>query len=567
MTSVVGIDLGTTYSVVATLNERGTPQVLRNPLGDETTPSVVCFESPTSVLVGKAARNAALVYPDRTVSLVKRRMGTGATYTFHGVEHTPESISALILRALVDGAAPRRSTGEPVSAVITVPAYFGIREREATKAAAMLAEIDVLELISEPVAAAIHYGFAEDVGIGTALIYDLGGGTFDTTVLTLGRRIDVVATDGDVELGGADWDERLATHLLSQFEPGLDHRDPGDDPADDEQFMNELTLAAERAKRELSTATSHRTSMRWRGHAATVSVHRSEFESMSRDLLDRTLAIVERVVQAARGKGVASIDRCLLVGGSTHMPAVAAAMEQRFGWPPRRYDPDLAVAKGAALRAHQLVKLAVAEQASPPGGSSDRRGRSAAAVQWHGPDAAPGSTDVARPAAAAGVGRSAAAAGVGRSAARGLAASVAPRALGLLIDDSGDGTANRRFVQHVIHANAPLPAAGAVRVATIVDDQRSVRLRVYEQAGSVESAELEANRLVLDGQVSGLPPLKGGSPLEVRLDLDGDGRLLVVVTEPRSGARLDLEAYIDGVVDRDERVAASDRLALLTVRQ
>jgi molecular chaperone DnaK (HSP70) len=545
MSLVLGIDLGTTYSVVATVNERGVPVVLRNPLGDETTPSVVCFESATSVLVGKTARNAGPVYPDRTVSLIKRQMGSSRPRVFDGVEHTPESISALILRALVDGVAPDRGPGELVPAVITVPAYFGIREREATQAAAQLAGIDVLELVAEPVAAAIHYGFAEDVGIGTALVYDLGGGTFDTTVLILGGRIEVIATDGDVELGGADWDGRLAAHLLAQF---VAQAAPTEDPADDDEFMADLMIVAERTKQALSTTVSQRVPLRWRGHNVTVSVTRAEFEAMTADLLERGVEIVRRLLATARAKGVDTIDRCLLVGGSSHMPTVAAVLDERFGWSARLYDPDLAVAKGAALRAHQLLPRSVTGNASQPQGPS--------------PATAMPRTTTADP----GPGR----AGRDRAgldeAGRRLAASVASRGLGLLIHDSHDKTGARRYVEHVIHQNDALPASRRITVSTIVDGQQSVHLQLYEQAGAVESGDLDANRMVLDGEIVGLTPQPGGSPLRFTLSVDNDGRV-EVVAEDNKGRQMSIEAYIDGVVDRAERDAASANLARLTVRQ
>ncbi|MBE1491926.1 Hsp70 family protein [Plantactinospora soyae] len=567
----LGIDLGTTFSVVATLDSAGRPMILPNPLGEEATPSVVCFESPGSVLVGSAAYNAGPAFPDRTVALIKRQMGTDRLLRFDGVEYTPEAVSALILRALVHGVLPghRPESGRTVPAVVTVPAYFGIREREATQQACLLAGVRPLELVSEPVAAAVHYGFSDVAGIGTALVYDLGGGTFDGTVLSLGGRIQVAATDGDTELGGADWDRRLVSFLLEQF---LARVEPADDPADDEVFMAELLLTAERVKRALSSTSVHRVPIRYGGRGVTVTVSRDDFEAASRDLVDRSLVVLRRLLDAAGRAGVAEIDHCLLVGGSSKMPMIAAALAAEFGWRPRLFDPDLAVAKGAALRAHQLTQLAVQDRPETGdrepgprrtrpwtrGGGADGGGSTPVRVDWRRPDAAVVPVEAAPEFSPPG--------GSGLSIAP--AASVASRGLGPLVHDSHDRTGEHRFVAHVIHQNDPLPVANReLTLATILDNQRSVRIEVYEQAGAVESAEVADNRPVLDGELTGLPErLPAGSPIRLSLGLGLDGRLSITASEPGSGASLTLEACIDGVLDRAGRETVAHDLAALTVR-
>ncbi|GAA4720021.1 Hsp70 family protein [Phytohabitans rumicis] len=551
----LGIDLGTTYSVVATLDEHGRPIVLRNPLGEETTASVVCFESATSILVGSAARNAAPAYPDRTVALIKRQMGTDRLLSFDGVEYTPEAVSALILRALVDGVLPGRQPDQPVRAVVTVPAYFGIREREATQQACLLAGIDTLELVSEPVAAAVHYGFSETVGLGTAVVFDLGGGTFDATVLTLGGRIQVVATDGDTELGGADWDRRLVSHMLDQFTAQVR---PDTDPGDDEVFMSELELAAERAKRALSTTAVQRVPLWYAGRGATITISRADFEAATRDLVDSASQCLRRLLAAAGRAGVSEVDHCLLVGGSSRMPMIAATLADEFGWQPRLFDPDLAVAKGAALRAHQILRMPVSEKTWAP------RPRRAAE--------APGGADISARGPVPTLGGPAAEpdppAGATGLAAHPVAAVVA-RGLGPLVHDSHDKSGQRRYVWHVVHQNDPLPVVDRqITLATILDGQASIRIEVYEQAGAVESAEVDDNRLVLDGELSGLPPgLPAGSPIQLTLRIGLDGRLSLVATEPKSGAALTIEACIDGVLDGSGRERAARSLAGLAVRQ
>ncbi|MEV6239119.1 Hsp70 family protein [Lentzea sp. NPDC051838] len=508
---ILGIDLGTTYTVTAGIDATGRPVTLPNSLGDHTTPSVVHFDSPDRVLVGVAAKNASTVDPDNTVALIKRRMGTELDLFFHGVRHTPESVSALILRGAVGNA-----TG--VRAVITVPAYFGIREREATFQAAALAGIEVLELLSEPVAAALHYSTAVPDSATTTLVYDLGGGTFDTTVLKAGDHgVDVVATDGDSHLGGADWDARIASYLLENFARAV----PDVDPYEDETFLNEMTSLAEKVKRDLSRVASRKVALRCGGATASVEIDRTTIEAMGVDLVDRTLEITRRVLASARDRGVLRVGAVILVGGSSRMPAIARALHAELGVEPRLVEPDLAVAYGAAIRAHQLAGQSELRKAG---------GRLSAIAQ--------GSTR-----------------------------SVVPRSFGVLVEDSHDPSGQGRLVVHTVHRNDPLPASATTRFSTIVDGQDRVRVQIYEQAGDLPSSDVAHNRRVLDGELSGLPPLAAGSHVEVTLSVSADGLLSVSAREPRSGVTLDLQSYVDGVVDGSAHVELAASLAGVTVSQ
>ncbi|GAA0524245.1 Hsp70 family protein [Saccharopolyspora thermophila] len=508
---VLGIDLGTTYSAVATVDSGGVA-VIRNRLGELTTPSVVHFAAADTAVVGAAAQHSA--DPDNTVALIKRRMGTEFELEFHGVRHTPESVSALILRSLVDDAVAELGPHRTVRAVITVPAYFGIREREATLQAAHLAGIEVLEVLSEPIAAALHYtggipagttGRSGDVRsrTGAVLVYDLGGGTFDTTVLRTGvDGVHVVATDGDSRLGGADWNERIREHLAAAFVREFPAADP-----DDEEFRLHLQDASEQVKRQLSAVTSRRVALCCGDDAMTVELDRATLDELGADLVDRTLRIVDRVLAAAAEKGVTNIDEVLLVGGATRLPAISRAVHQHLGLAPKTADPDLAVVCGAALRAHQLA--------------SAGRPRTTAAV--------------------------------------------VPRSFGLLLQDSyrEDG---RSFVQHLVHRNEPLPAVATGRFATVLNGQRSVRIQVFEQSGDVPSPEVAHNRRVLDGEFTGLPDLPAGAVIEVTLRVSADGLLSVTAREPLSGAALELSAYVDGVVDAAASRELAGTIAGLTVR-
>ena len=356
---VYGIDLGTTYSAVGFVDETGRAAVARNGEGEETTPSVVYLESPTNVVVGTQAKAIAKIEPDHVVSLVKRQMGTSAVYSFHGQEHTPESLSALILKHLAAGA---EVDDEVRDVVITVPAYFGMRERDATRKAGEIAGLEVLGIVPEPVAAAVHYETSQGAVGRTVLVYDLGGGTFDTSVIRIDdNAVDVVCTDGDKDLGGADWDARLAEHLMTRF---VEEAAPDEDPRESEDLVQEVALLAESVKKQLSKHESRPVNLKLAGAAARFDVSRAEFEAMTEDLLDTTVAILRRTLDTLEDKSPGTtIDEVLLVGGSTRMPAVAERLAAEFGWTPRLFEPDLAVAKGAAIWA-----------LSPAGGAGDRAG-------------------------------------------------------------------------------------------------------------------------------------------------------------------------------------------------
>lgn len=521
---IIGIDLGTTFSAVATMGPTGRPITVRNQLGESTTPSVVYFESASSVLVGTAAQNLAVVDQDNTVALIKRQMGTECELRFHGVPHTPESVSALILRSLVqDASACLRETG-PVRAVITVPAYFGIREREATFQAARLAGIEVLELLSEPVAAALHYGTSglSDADGGAVLVYDLGGGTFDTTVLRIDASgIGVVATDGDSQLGGADWDERIADFLIDSFSRAVDG---GVDIDEDDMFPQQVLVLAETTKRALSTATTRPVHLRCAGRAATVRFDRATLEAICADLVDRTMTIVARTLESAAAKGVRRIDEVVLVGGSTRMPAIAAAVVERLQITPRLVEPDLAVAFGAAVRAHQLADEESRASLRRAGGTM--------------------ATIADRP-----------------------TASVVPRSFGVLVEDSNDPSAQRQFIQHIVHRNEPLPASATAVFCTIVPGQDRIRVQVFEQGGDVPSEEVMDNRRVLDGELRAPHGLPAGARIAITLRLSTDGRLSVAARDETSGATLNLQAYVDGVVDVSETRRMAESLTRLTIRQ
>jgi molecular chaperone DnaK len=354
MGRAVGIDLGTTNSVVTVL-EGGEPNVIANAEGSRTTPSVVAFAKNGEVLVGEVAKRQAVTNPDRTIRSVKRHMGTDWTVDIDGKSQTPQQISAFILQKLKRDA--ESYLGEPVSdAVITVPAYFSDSERQATKEAGQVAGLNVLRIINEPTAAALAYGLDKEAD-QTILVFDLGGGTFDVSLLEIGEGvIEVKATSGDNHLGGDDWDQRVVDWLVEKFKNAH-----GIDLSKDKMALQRLRESAEKAKIELSSSASATINLPYVTASDAGPLHldetlsRAEFQKLTSDLLDRVKGPFQQAIRDA-GISVSDIHHVVLVGGSTRMPAVVDVVKELTGGrePNKGVNPDEVVAVGAALQAGVL---------------------------------------------------------------------------------------------------------------------------------------------------------------------------------------------------------------------
>ena len=356
MARAVGIDLGTTNSAIAVL-EGGEPTIIPNAEGGRTTPSVVAFSKSGEILVGEIAKRQAVTNVDRTISSVKRHMGTDWSVEIDGKKYTAQEISARILAKLKADA--EAYLGEPVTnAVITVPAYFNDAERQATKEAGTIAGLTVDRIVNEPTAAALAYGLDKGKEDELILVFDLGGGTFDVSLLEVGKdddgfsTIQVRATNGDNRLGGDDWDARIVDWLIKQVKSKN-----GVDLSKDKIAMQRLKDAAEQAKKELSCATSTNINLQYLSMSESGPIHldekltRSNFQEMTADLLERTKIPFHNVIKDA-GVKVSDIDHVVLVGGSTRMPAVADVVRELTGKDPNKgVNPDEVVAIGAALQA------------------------------------------------------------------------------------------------------------------------------------------------------------------------------------------------------------------------
>ncbi|AQM60629.1 molecular chaperone DnaK [Clostridium baratii] len=355
MSKIIGIDLGTTNSCVAVM-EGGEPVVITNSEGSRTTPSVVSFQANGERLVGQVAKRQAITNPDKTIISIKRHMGTDYKVNIDGKEYTPQEISAMILQKLKADA--ESYLGEKVTqAVITVPAYFNDAERQATKDAGKIAGLEVLRIINEPTAASLAYGLEKADHEEKVLVYDLGGGTFDVSILELGDGVfEVLSTNGDTKLGGDDFDNKIMDYIAETFkaENGIDLRQ-------DKMALQRLKEAAEKAKIELSSSTQTNINLPFITADATGPKHidmnltRAKFNELTHDLVQRSIEPMKKAIADA-GISVGDIDKILLVGGSTRIPAVQEAVKNFTGKEPSKgINPDECVAIGAAIQAGVLT--------------------------------------------------------------------------------------------------------------------------------------------------------------------------------------------------------------------
>ena len=353
MGKIIGIDLGTTNSCVSVM-EGGKPVVITNPEGSRTTPSIVSFSKTGERLVGDLAKRQAITHPDKTVRSIKRKMGTDSRTEIDGKGYSPQEISAMILQKLKSDA--ESYLGESVSeAVITVPAYFNDAQRQATKDAGRIAGLDVKRIINEPTAAALAYGL-DNENEQTIMVYDLGGGTFDVSIIDIGDGvIEVLATSGDNNLGGDDFDQRIIDYLVREFQ-----KEEGIDLSGDKMAMQRLKDAAENAKKELSNMTTTDINIPFitaneDGYKnLSVRLTRADFDRLTADLVERTLTPVSNALNDA-GLQSSQLDKVLLVGGSTRIPAVEAAVKKATGKAPSKtLNPDECVAIGAAIQGGKL---------------------------------------------------------------------------------------------------------------------------------------------------------------------------------------------------------------------
>jgi molecular chaperone DnaK len=563
--TIHGIDLGTTNSAIARTGPDGRPQVLAGLSGEPTTPSVVLFASAGEHVVGEGARREARLDPEHVCALVKRRMGDAEwRFVAHGKGWSAPAVSSLILKSLVADAG--FATGEePTAAVITVPAYFGDEERRATMLAGAYAGLDVLDVLSEPIAAALAYGFGRldgaapmrgpaggpsaDLSKGnaheTVLVYDLGGGTFDATVIELAdRRISVLAVEGDHQLGGADWDERIALHLARRF---CAENPDAEDPLDDSAGAQALVLAAERAKHQLSDAERTDVVVAHDGARATVTLSRDELDDMTASLRHRTMDLTRACLAEAARRGVERVDRVLLVGGSSRMPAVAEALWLELDIEPQMHDPDLAVVRGAALYGEkkELERMVAADLRT--------RGRLRDGAELEAAAAADLDESCRLVADAYGVPL-----GQVRRAVEIQIDTVVSRGFGVLAVNSAAGRLEPAWL---VHRNDRLPIRVARSFGTMRPNQTEIQVTVVEQQGQVTSPRPEDAKVLVVGEISGIPEGHDeGSEVRVTFEMGFDGVLHVTAFHVDANIPLVLTATTGATLSQAEVARERDQL-------
>ncbi|MCL2055656.1 MAG: Hsp70 family protein [Oscillospiraceae bacterium] len=523
MNKVLGIDLGTTYSCVAYIDASGKPVVLKNAEGELTTPSVVFFESPGNVVVGTPAKESSKLYPDEVVGLVKRSIGQpGIAWDIHGASLTPEEVSSYILKKIVgDAAAALRAENllEPDEVirdvVITCPAYFGISERESTSKAGELAGLNVLGIINEPTAAAITYGITGMIENKVVLVFDLGGGTFDVTMIDIQpNAIKVICTGGDHSLGGKLWDDRIIEYVAAEYARQTGNTD---DILTDPETLQELSLSAERAKKMLSARERAPIAINYAGERARVELTREQFNSLTGDLLERTMLLTEQMLEDAGAKGYSRgrIDEVLLVGGSTRMPQITERLEAYLRIPVKIYDPDEAVAKGAAYYADRQSFFAdVVEKYSEQTGRDEQDVRR---------EIDEGAADIKELARAVDMEE-----GEGHSAAASIGiVNVTSRSFGTIAFESVGASEEEggEVLYNMIIKNTELPAREVRQFYTVAENQRTVSIRVLESlSGERHGAPGEGTEI--GEAVLELPEgLPAGSPVEIEFRLNESGLL------------------------------------------
>jgi molecular chaperone DnaK len=488
--TLVGIDLGTTFSAIATLDDHGLPMTVPNSDNEMLTPSAVLLLDDSSAVVGQAALDVALEQPDRVATIIKRKIGEPTFGPVAGRDFRPETLSAIILSKLVKDAEIR--LGPIRKAVITVPAYFDDTRRKATKDAGRIAGLDVIDILDEPTAAALAYSLQPLRSIGqrspvpaseerTVMVYDLGGGTFDVTLVRLSKnRFETLAIEGDVRLGGKDFDDRIVQHVAAEFVKAH-HSDPREDP----QSLVALRTAAERAKRTLSKLPRTTVTCTHAGHTLSVPLTREEFEALTRDLLFRTRFTCTNLLKQAKLTWQ-QVDRVLMVGGSTHMPMTGRMLQELTGKVP---DNSLAVsevvARGAALHAGIVAAHAPHDPSELGEGARQLLG------------------DV-------------------------VEVNVNAHSLGIEARNAADQLIN----DILIPKNTMLPTAGSRVYYTKVENQQRVRVKVLQG----EAPEAAMCIPIGECWIDGLPPnLPNRSPVQVRCGVASNGLIDVLALDMTSG--------------------------------
>jgi molecular chaperone DnaK len=547
---VYGIDLGTTYSCIAYVDEHGKAIVVPNAEGELTTPSVVYFESPDNLVVGRVAKEVTAIHTDLCVSTVKRAIGDpNWQRELYGQTYKPQDISSFILRKVVGDA--EKITGERIEdVVITCPAYFGVNEKEATRQAGILAGLNVLYVIPEPTAAALAYGIGQNED-QVILVYDLGGGTFDITLIEVkAGEINVICTGGDHQLGGKDWDDAIVSYFTHEFEEATGTS--ADEILEDQETYQELLATAERCKESLTQRKMVTAAIHFGGCKVKVDLTLEVFDRMTAQYLERTLSLTDQEIEKARAKGYAKIDKLLLVGGSTYMPQVIETIKNRFPFEVLQFDPHQAVARGAALFGQkryleEQIRIRIGEKTGKAAGQVDTEEISETVM-------AQAQMTVAKE---------------NRLALTDLKAIVEKKITNVTSKSFGIVVMNRQHrevVTNLIEIDDAVPKSIARFFATYDDGQTHVSLRCMENKQRGRS-EIDPGECSPVGEVllTFAHALPKNSPIQVTFDLGPDGRLTLKACDNVTGRQVSTLLKTESLLDEEQLNTAKRRDLLMPI--
>lgn len=547
---IYGIDLGTTYSAISVINADGKPEIIPNTEGNPITASAVYFENEENVIVGETAKEQGKIDSSRVVTLIKREMGTKWRGVFDDKEYTPEAISALILKYLVQGA---EQAGHKVkNVVITCPAYFGGSERLATKNAGIIAGLNVLAVVDEPIAAALNYGVSvEDGETKNVIVYDLGGGTFDVSVVRIEKNsVSVICSDGNHKLGGADWDAALEQLLVSGFTESCPS---AGNPLDDPDSAYELKTQAEKVKKKLSSAKETSVAVSHNGEKAKVVISRADFEAATRSLLDETIDFTDSMLAYAKEEaGVQKIDEFLLVGGSTYMPQVMELIREKYqdslGVEPKVFEPNYAVSKGAAVFGQYKALLdAFAKEHKPaernqPGGPKSGGDELGYGLEGEGGIAVVIDPVVSPPSL--------------------TIKTVASKSYGIRVL-SPEGV---RVCYNLIKKQTQVPCSGSQKFPVSIDNAATLPLVVLSN-DCIESIEpdLEMCSEAGDATMELTPGLPKGAFIDVTFTLNEEGELTLTACDLTNNKEIKASFVVKDSLTQEEVSKLADQIADLTL--
>ncbi len=550
LNTIYGMDLGTTYSCIAYVDEHGKPVIVPNQENQRVTPSVV-FLDEDNIVVGEVAKENSKLYPDDVIAFIKRSMGDPHfEFEHNGQVYKPEEISSFILRKMVGDA--EQILGTTISdVVITCPAYFGINEREATRLAGEIAGLNVRQVLNEPTSAAIAYGMAEEAEHKVMLVFDLGGGTFDVTMIDIRpEAIEVICTGGDHHLGGKDWDDSIVRFLASHFEEETGIHE--NEVYEDSETRQDLELSAERAKIILSQRARAPISITHGGERVKVELTREKFEELTDHLVEKTMTLTREMLGEAKKKGFESYDEILLVGGSTRMPRIRERIIEELGREPRFFDPDESVAKGAALYGWKLsLNDALVTRIARTTGQNVEEVKETPVEEISREVMDQAAREVADEAGFT-------LAAIQRS--NIVIKNVCSKSFGIVAFDK-----DVEKVVNLILKNTTVPVEATQRFGTREVNQETVELRIMENEVSEDSINpehaVEIGTAVLDMPAN----LPAGAPLDVTFTLNEEGRLEMTAVEKSEDRKVNATIETNSVIHGEELEMAKSRGTSLMV--